>query len=217
MRSLTRARLTFAALGCAAALTLAGCASSPAAPPLGGDNASTSASTSPSPSPSTTPSATTAPSPSASPTPTPTKRTGATVTTGSAAKGKAAAAAKKVAQAFVAADNVSTKTGKFTARDKLTSAACTWCRRKKTFVHQIYAGGGHVEGELFTKSTYTITGPRQGVYTVVVNTTVSKYREIDGSGHVTDSHADRHGLLILRIAGSGSASRVVAGIWQPGN
>jgi len=75
------------------------------------------------------------------------------------AKGKAADAAKKVAQAFVAGDNIATKTGKFSARDKVTAPSCTWCATKKTAVLKIYGGGGHVEGELFTKNTFTVTGP----------------------------------------------------------
>jgi len=81
------------------------------------------------------------------------------------AKGPAAAAAQKAAQAFVAGDNVATRTGAYGARDKVTASSCAWCARKKSFVTAIYRGGGHIEGELFTKNTFTVTGPTKGVYT----------------------------------------------------
>lgn len=219
MRSPTRKRLTLAALTCAAAVALAACGTDTGAPPLAGSTASTSVSASSSPSassatpetpdPTPTPSAT--PSASPSPSPSSTKGGGDTVTKGGPAKGKAAEAAKKVAQAFVAADNVSTRTGTFTARDKVTAPSCTWCATKRAFVRKIYAGGGHIDGELFTKNTFTVTGPSKGVYTVVVNSTVSKYKEIDGSGKLLDSRGDRDGLLVLQVGGS----KVVGASWQP--
>lgn len=217
MRSPMRARLTFAALACAAVVTLAGCGSSADAPPLGNVTATASGSTPPSVSTSPTSPPTTSATPTASPTPTATKGSGGTTTTGGVAKGKAADAAKKVAQAFVAGDNVATKTGTFTARDKVTSSACAWCATKKAAVLSLYRGGGHAEGELFTKNRFTVTGPSKGIYTVVVNTTVSKSKEIDGSGMVLDSHGNRDGLLILRVGESGGTTKVVDATWQPGS
>lgn len=213
MRSPTRARLTFAALTWGAPLTLAACGTSTDTPPLSGGTASPSgsASTSPSPSASTSPSIT--PTASATPAPSPTKSDGKTVTKGGVATGKGADAARTVAQAFIAADNVSTKTGSFTARDKLTASSCTWCADKRAFVAKIYNAGGHIDGELFTKNTFTVTAPSTGVYTVVVDTTVSRYKEINGAGKVTDSHADRTGLLTLQVGGS----KVAAASWQPGS
>lgn len=213
MQSPTRARLALATLVCAAALALSGCGSS-AAPPIAGGPASTSASPTASPSTSPTPSATTAATPTASPSPSKTTRNGATVTKGGSAKGAAADAAKKVAQAFVAANNVSMKTGTFAARDKVTASSCASCAMNRAFVNKIYTGGGHIDGELFTKNTFTVTGPKEGVYIVVVNTTVSRYKEIDGSGKVLDSRGDRDGLLALQV--DGGTSKVVAASWQPG-
>jgi len=211
MRSPTRARLTFAALACAVVLALAGCGSSADAPPLAGGTVSTSSSPSPSPGASAA-----SPTSTATPTPTATKGNGGTTTTtGGVAKGKAAEAAKKVAQAFIAGDNEATKTGKFPARDKVTSPSCTWCATKKTFVLDIYRGNGHIEGELFTTNTFTVTGPNNRIYTVVVNTTVSKYKEIDGSGKVHDSRGNRGGLLILRVGASGATTTVVGATWRP--
>ena len=212
MRSPTRARLTFAALACAVVVALAGCGSSADAPPLAAGTASTSSSPSPSPGASAA-----SPTSAATPTPTPTKGNGGTTTTGGVAKGKAAEAAKKVAQAFIAGDNKATKTGKFGARDKVTSPSCTWCATKKTFVLDIYRGNGHIEGELFTKNTFTVTGPNKGIYAVVVNTTVSKYKEVDGSGKVHDSRGNRGGLLILRVGANAATTKVVGATWQPGS
>jgi hypothetical protein len=211
MRSPTRTRLTFATLFCAGALALAACGTATDAPPLAGNTQSTSVSASPSPSASSTPTATPTRTASATPTPTATKGGGDTVTKGGPAKGKSAEAAKKVAQAFVAADNAATRTGSFTARDKITGPSCAWCATKRSFVAKIYTGGGHIEGELFTKNTFTVTGPSRGVFTVVVNTTVSRYKEIDGAGKVTDSRGDRDGLLVLQVGGS----KVVGASWQP--
>lgn len=216
MRSPTRARLTFATLTCAAAVALVGCASSPTAPALAGGTASTSVSAAPSPTPTPTPSATTGPTPTTSVSSTPTTGGhGGTTTTGGVAKGPAAAAAQKAAQAFVAGDNVATRTGAYGARDEVTASSCAWCARKKSFVTAIYRGGGHIQGELFTKNTFTVTDPTKGVYTVVVNTTVSKYREVSGSGKVLDSHGDRTGLLVVHV--SGSTLKVVFASWQPGS
>jgi hypothetical protein len=213
MRSSTPARLTFAALACAALATLGGCGSSAHAPPLAGGTASTSSSPSPSPGTSSTASPTT----SATPTATPTPAKGGTTTTGGVAKGKAADAAKKVAAAFIAGDNAATKTGTFSTRDKVTSPSCTWCATKKAAVLKIYRGGGHVEGELFTKNTFTATGPSKGIFTVVVNTTVSGYKELDGSGRVLDSGGNRRALLILRVGTTGGSPMVVDATWQPGD
>jgi len=109
---------------------------------------------------------------------------------------------------------VATKTGKYTARDKVTASSCAWCATNKAFVDKIYGGGGHVEGELFTKNAFTVTGPSKGVYTVIVNTTVSRYKEINGSGTVLDSRGDRDGLLVLQV--SAGTSKVVEASWQPG-
>lgn len=105
--------------------------------------------------------------------------------------------------------------GAYGARDEVTASSCAWCARKKSFVTAIYRGGGHIQGELFTKNTFTVTDPTKGVYTVVVNTTVSKYREVSGSGKVLDSHGDRTGLLVVHV--SGSTLKVVFASWQPGS
>lgn len=86
---------------------------------------------------------------------------------------------------------------------------------KKSAVLKLYSGGGHVEGELFTKNRYTVSGPSSGAFTVAVHTTVSKYREIDGSGRVLDSRGNRDGLLVLQIGTDGASPKVVGAVWQP--
>jgi len=115
----------------------------------------------------------------------------------------------------VTADNTATKTGRYAARDAVTSPRCSWCARKKRYVRGIYSGGGQIEGELFTKNSYTTTGSTDETYSVTVATTVSQYREVDGSGHVPDKRGDRKGLPTLTVGLAGGSWKVVKAIWQP--
>lgn len=54
-------------------------------------------------------------------------------------------------------------------------------------------GGGKVTGELFTKNPIDVHGRYQGKYYATVTTTVSKYKEVDGNGHVFDPPSTRTG------------------------
>ncbi len=206
----TCARFALMAGAIATLATVPSCVGSPkASPPAIGSTSATAA-----------PTATAEPSESATATATP-KATasskggggsGGTVSRGEA-KGAQAAAAITVAKAFVAGDNIATKTGSYKVRDKVTASACEWCAQKRAYVRKIYGGGGHITGELFTKNSYRVAGPSNGQYTVAVDTTVSKYREVDGSGDVIDTHGPRDGVLILHVESGGD--KVVAGAWQP--
>jgi len=163
-----------------------------------------------SPSPSSaasdpTPTASAAASPSASPS--------RSSSTGPSA-GPDAAAIRALAAAFLAADNSATRTGDYATRDKLTTNACAWCTQKKAYVTKIYRGGGKVTGELFTKNSVSVRGPVRGLYYATINTTVSKYTEVDGSGKTIDARGDRKGVLTLTAAQSGGSWKVIGGLWQ---
>jgi hypothetical protein len=209
MRSPTRKRLTLAALACAATVVLAACGTDTEAPPLGGSTASTSVSASPSPSASSATSETPDPTPTPSATPSPSRSSSTRPPAGPEVP-----VIKALVAAFITADNSATQTGNYTARDKLTTSACAWCSQKKTYITKIYRGGGKVTGELFTKNSVSVRGPVHGLYYATINTTVSKYTEVDGAGKTIDARGDRKGVLTLTAGRSGASWKVVGGLWQ---